>query len=226
MTLDVALGEAARAHPALTGVADLQRRPPAVRRLLAVVAGVYSCTVSGLVNGEKHEYTARAVNAVGESRRHLVRHDVGLRGPAHRRGDGRSRLRRRPHGREQRRRRALGRLLGRHPGVPHRRARPDHHPLRQDHDRAPRRDARPPGAHHRADQPVPAADLGHDRRGIRRRHGRRSPAARSSPTGSRRPPPRTRRSRSGEPTSTPTAARSRSSASTSPGVTAASRSAG
>ncbi|KQQ92854.1 hypothetical protein ASF62_13700 [Leifsonia sp. Leaf325] len=67
VTLDVALGEAARAHPELTGVAIYSGGRQQSADCSPSVAGVYSCTVSGLVNGEKHEYTARAVNSVGES---------------------------------------------------------------------------------------------------------------------------------------------------------------
>lgn len=67
VTLEVALGEAARAHPALTGVAVYSGGQQQAASCSSSVAAVYSCVVSGLVNGEKHEYTARAVNSVGES---------------------------------------------------------------------------------------------------------------------------------------------------------------
>ena len=67
VTLDVVLGEAARSHPDLTGVAIYSGGGRQDASCAPSVSGVYSCTVSGLVNGEKHDYTARAVNAVGES---------------------------------------------------------------------------------------------------------------------------------------------------------------
>ncbi|AXL11120.1 hypothetical protein DXT68_02445 [Microbacterium foliorum] len=66
VTLDVPLGEAARAHPAVTGVTILRDGAPA-NAACTPNAGFYRCTVSGLVNGEPHAYTAVAVNAVGSS---------------------------------------------------------------------------------------------------------------------------------------------------------------
>lgn len=66
VTLDVPLGEAARAHPAVTGVSILRDGAPA-NAACAPAGGVYRCTVSGLINGEPHAYSAVAVNAVGSS---------------------------------------------------------------------------------------------------------------------------------------------------------------
>jgi hypothetical protein len=68
VTLTVSLGLAAQAHPALTGVnlyEDGSRVPSQSCSPSGSVA--YVCTVSGLVNGAIHHYTARAVNASGES---------------------------------------------------------------------------------------------------------------------------------------------------------------
>jgi hypothetical protein len=67
VTLDVTLGEAARAHPAITGVAIVRDGRADAASCAPSVAGVYSCTVTGLANGEKHQFSARAVNRVGES---------------------------------------------------------------------------------------------------------------------------------------------------------------
>jgi hypothetical protein len=66
VTLEVPLGEAARAHPAVTGVSILSDGAPA-NASCAPSGGIYRCTVNGLVNGEPHAYTAVAVNAVGSS---------------------------------------------------------------------------------------------------------------------------------------------------------------
>lgn len=68
VTLLVSLGLAAQAHPSLSGVAlyeDGVRAPAASCSPSGINA--YLCTVSGLVNGAIHHYTARAVNASGES---------------------------------------------------------------------------------------------------------------------------------------------------------------
>jgi hypothetical protein len=67
VTLDVTLGEAARAHPAITGVVIVRDGRADAAGCSPSIAGVYSCTVTGLENGEKHQFTARAVNRVGES---------------------------------------------------------------------------------------------------------------------------------------------------------------
>ncbi|WP_350347828.1 Ig-like domain-containing protein [Agromyces sp. G08B096] len=67
VTLDVTLGDALKAHPPLTGVVIQQDGRPAGANCAPSLAGVYSCVVGGLLNGEKHQFTARAVNSVGES---------------------------------------------------------------------------------------------------------------------------------------------------------------
>ena len=67
VTLLVTLGEAALAHPGLRGVAIYENGQQVPSSCSAGAAGTYSCTVGGLVNGQRHTFTARAVNAVGES---------------------------------------------------------------------------------------------------------------------------------------------------------------
>lgn len=67
VTLTVNLGNAASAHPALTGVAIYEGGVNVGASCVPGSGGNYRCTVSGLVHGEKHYYTARAVNSVGES---------------------------------------------------------------------------------------------------------------------------------------------------------------
>lgn len=64
--VEVALGNAAQAHPAVTGVTILEGGTP-VAADCTRGATSFACTVSGLVNGAAHDYTARAVNSVGES---------------------------------------------------------------------------------------------------------------------------------------------------------------
>jgi len=67
VTLRVTLGDARNAHPEVTGVA-LYEGGSAVSASTCTPSGVdYQCVVTGLVNGEDHSYTARAVNAIGES---------------------------------------------------------------------------------------------------------------------------------------------------------------
>lgn len=66
VTLEVPLGEAGRAHPAVSAVRILQDGSAANASCTAS-GGAYRCTVSGLVNGEPHAFTAVAVNSVGES---------------------------------------------------------------------------------------------------------------------------------------------------------------
>ncbi|MBN9605853.1 MAG: hypothetical protein J0G30_04515 [Actinomycetales bacterium] len=67
VTLSVPLGPAALAHPATTGVAIYENGAPVAASCAPGGASEYRCVVSGLVNGEQHRYTARAVNAIGES---------------------------------------------------------------------------------------------------------------------------------------------------------------
>ncbi len=68
VTLFVDLGPATQAHPTVTGVA-LYENGAAVPQssCSASPPSGYTCTVSGLVNGERHDITARALNSVGES---------------------------------------------------------------------------------------------------------------------------------------------------------------
>jgi hypothetical protein len=67
VTLQVALGTAVDAHPSVTSVA-IFRSGTLVPATCAVSGpGRYRCTITGLVNGERALYTARAVNSVGES---------------------------------------------------------------------------------------------------------------------------------------------------------------
>lgn len=65
--LEVPLGEAGRAHPAVSAITILQDGAPANASCSPAGGGVYRCTVNGLVNGEPHAFTASAVNAVGTS---------------------------------------------------------------------------------------------------------------------------------------------------------------
>lgn len=67
VTLAVALGQATQAHPAVTAVKLYEGGSLVAAECQLAGPGTYRCTVSGLVNGEKHAYTARAVNSVGES---------------------------------------------------------------------------------------------------------------------------------------------------------------
>lgn len=67
VTLSVPLGDATQAHPSVTGV-NIYEGGSLVNTACAPGGpGEYRCTVTGLVNGQKHTYTARAVNSVGES---------------------------------------------------------------------------------------------------------------------------------------------------------------
>lgn len=66
VTLEVQLGEAANAHPAVTGVV-IDMDGSRTGASCSPSGGAYECTVSGLEVGVKHSFTARAVNAVGES---------------------------------------------------------------------------------------------------------------------------------------------------------------
>lgn len=67
VTLDVALGPAAQAHPSVTSVVILRGGSPVGADCSPAGAGTYRCVVSSLTNGEQASYTARAVNSVGES---------------------------------------------------------------------------------------------------------------------------------------------------------------
>ena len=64
--LEVQLGEAANAHPAVTGVV-IDMGGARADAGCAPAGGVYRCEVRGLEVGAKHSFTARAVNAVGDS---------------------------------------------------------------------------------------------------------------------------------------------------------------
>jgi len=64
----VALGDAALAHPAVTGVTLYEGDAPVAASCARSTSGEgFTCEVAGLVNGAPHAYTARAVNSVGES---------------------------------------------------------------------------------------------------------------------------------------------------------------
>jgi len=67
VTLAVALGQAAQAHPSVTAVTLYEGGSAVPAGCQTSGPGSYRCTVSGLTNGEQHTYTARAVNSVGES---------------------------------------------------------------------------------------------------------------------------------------------------------------
>ncbi|RLP82029.1 fibronectin type III domain-containing protein [Mycetocola lacteus] len=67
VSLEVALGEAQAAHPAVTGVSLSADGRGGAGRCAPSTPGSYRCEVSGLTNGTKQRFSARAVNAVGES---------------------------------------------------------------------------------------------------------------------------------------------------------------
>ena len=68
VTLLVTLGQAVQAHPSLTGVAIFEGDQQVPNSSCAPdVTGTYSCTVSGLQNGQQHAFTARALNSLGQS---------------------------------------------------------------------------------------------------------------------------------------------------------------
>ena len=68
VTLSVPLGEAAQAHPTITGVQILEGGSPVAGASCSPGGpAAFSCVVNGLVNGERHQFTARAVNSVGQS---------------------------------------------------------------------------------------------------------------------------------------------------------------
>ena len=66
VTMTVTLGEASQAHPGVTSV-TIYEQGGRVNASCIAGTGSYLCTVSGLVNGANHSYTARAVNSIGES---------------------------------------------------------------------------------------------------------------------------------------------------------------
>jgi hypothetical protein len=67
VTLLVNLGNATQAHPPVTSVVISRDGAPNNAVCEPGGPGTYRCEVTGLVNGEKAMYTARAVNSVGES---------------------------------------------------------------------------------------------------------------------------------------------------------------
>lgn len=69
VSMSASLGEAGQAHPGVTSVVLYEGGSPALGASCMVDSSVkaYSCTVSGLVNGAPHLYSARAVNSIGES---------------------------------------------------------------------------------------------------------------------------------------------------------------
>ena len=67
LTFLVTLGDAAAAHPVVTGIALYQDGARVNSACVPAATGTFSCTVGGLINGQRHQFTARAVNEVGES---------------------------------------------------------------------------------------------------------------------------------------------------------------
>ncbi len=67
VTLSVALGQATQAHPSITGVALYESGIAVNAACQASGPASQTCVIDGLTNGGKHVYTARAINAVGES---------------------------------------------------------------------------------------------------------------------------------------------------------------
>lgn len=67
VTLQVALGAAVDAHPAVSSVAIYKGGSSVPASCAASGPGQHRCVISGLVNGDRATYTARAVNSVGES---------------------------------------------------------------------------------------------------------------------------------------------------------------
>lgn len=67
VTLQVALGQATAAHPAVSGVTLWEDGRQVNASCAPSGATSYRCDVGGLVNGEKHRYSAKTVNSVGES---------------------------------------------------------------------------------------------------------------------------------------------------------------
>ena len=67
VTLRVDLGGARNAHPAVEGVVLYEGSTRVSSATCSPVGVDFRCVVTGLVNGQSHAYTARAVNSVGES---------------------------------------------------------------------------------------------------------------------------------------------------------------
>ncbi|NTW39795.1 MAG: hypothetical protein HGA44_07875, partial [Cellulomonadaceae bacterium] len=67
VTLDVALGDGAGAHPAVDGVSVYEDGRPVDATCRSTSPSSFRCEVAGLVNGQPHAFTARSRNAVGES---------------------------------------------------------------------------------------------------------------------------------------------------------------
>ena len=67
VTLEISLGEAMRAHPAVTGIEILEGGRTVAADCRAGAPGSWQCTIQGLRSGERHDFAARAVNAVGVS---------------------------------------------------------------------------------------------------------------------------------------------------------------
>ncbi len=68
VTLFVTLGSASQSHPDVTGVVLYENGAAVPQSSCATPSSTGAvCTVNGLVNGEKHFISARAVNSVGES---------------------------------------------------------------------------------------------------------------------------------------------------------------
>ena len=67
VTLLVDLGPAKLAHPAVSGATIWEAGVQLAVPCSPSGTGYYTCTVGGLTNGDKHTYTARAVNGVGDS---------------------------------------------------------------------------------------------------------------------------------------------------------------
>ncbi|KQM82139.1 Ig-like domain-containing protein [Agromyces sp. Leaf222] len=67
VTLEVSLGEAMRAHPAVTGVEILEGGRTVAADCGPSAPGTWWCRIAGLTPGERHDFAARAVNSVGTS---------------------------------------------------------------------------------------------------------------------------------------------------------------
>ncbi|MFF2371919.1 Ig-like domain-containing protein [Agromyces sp. NPDC058110] len=67
VTLEVSLGAAMGAHPAVSGVEILEGGRSVAADCAPNAPGTWWCRVAGLVAGERHDYAARVVNSVGAS---------------------------------------------------------------------------------------------------------------------------------------------------------------